>query len=246
MRKPLLSVSVDLFSSQSKKKKKRRRRRICLQCRRSKFNPWVRKIPWRRVWLPLQVHLPGEFHGQRSLVDYSPSDCKESDRTKRLTFAHFFTLLLAGSDSLEKTTSLLLSGEELLASILGAELNGSIRLSVSRTHACVGVSCFWYSDPCPNLPGAPRDRQLLLFPLKRQFSSLGLEQGKDCQQSNLGWWEHLTASWNQFSTSPHSFSFFPSHWLLVCLASPITEDSDIPWVCCWLSLLIWDSGFGST
>ena len=75
-------------------------------------------------------------------MDYSPWSCKESDRTKRLTLAHFFTLLLAGSDSLEKTTSLLLSGEELLASILGAELNGSIRLSVSRTHACVGVSCF--------------------------------------------------------------------------------------------------------
>ena len=27
------------------------------------------------------VFLPGEFHGQRSLVDYSPWDCKESDTT---------------------------------------------------------------------------------------------------------------------------------------------------------------------
>ena len=24
--------------------------RICLQCRRPGFNPWVRKIPWRRAW----------------------------------------------------------------------------------------------------------------------------------------------------------------------------------------------------
>ena len=31
------------------------------------FNPWVRKIPWRRVWQPTPAFLPGESHGQRSL-----------------------------------------------------------------------------------------------------------------------------------------------------------------------------------
>ena len=31
---------------------------------------------WRRKWQPTQVILPGEFHGQRSLVGYSPWDCK--------------------------------------------------------------------------------------------------------------------------------------------------------------------------
>ena len=36
------------------------------------FNPWVWKIPWRREWLPTPVCLLGEFHGQRSLVGYSP------------------------------------------------------------------------------------------------------------------------------------------------------------------------------
>ena len=44
-------------------------KRICLQCRRPRFNPWVRKIPWRRAWA---VFLPGEFYGQRSLAGYSP------------------------------------------------------------------------------------------------------------------------------------------------------------------------------
>ena len=45
-----------------------------LQCRRLKkhgFDPWVWKIPWRRAWLLTPVFLPGEFHGQRSLVGYS-------------------------------------------------------------------------------------------------------------------------------------------------------------------------------
>ena len=41
------------------------------QCRRPGFNPWVRKIPWRRKWQPTPVFLPGESPGQRSLVGYS-------------------------------------------------------------------------------------------------------------------------------------------------------------------------------
>ena len=41
---------------------------VCLQCRRPGFDPWVRKIPWRRKWQPTPVLLPGKFHGQRSLV----------------------------------------------------------------------------------------------------------------------------------------------------------------------------------
>ena len=44
--------------------------------------PWIGKIPWRREWLPTPVFLPGEFHGQRSLIGYSPRGRKESDRTE--------------------------------------------------------------------------------------------------------------------------------------------------------------------
>ena len=41
------------------------------QCRRRGFEPWVRKTPWRRKWQPTAVFLPGESHGQGSLVGYS-------------------------------------------------------------------------------------------------------------------------------------------------------------------------------
>ena len=34
--------------------------------------PWIRKIPWRKNWLPIPVFLPGESHGQSSLSGYSP------------------------------------------------------------------------------------------------------------------------------------------------------------------------------
>ena len=46
-------------------------RRICLPCRRPGFDPWVRKIPWRREWQPTLVFSPGKSHGRRSLTGYS-------------------------------------------------------------------------------------------------------------------------------------------------------------------------------
>ena len=61
-----------------------RQGRICLQYRRPRFDPWVKKIPWRRKWLPTPVFLPGESHGQRSLVGCSPQGHKESDTTEPL------------------------------------------------------------------------------------------------------------------------------------------------------------------
>ena len=58
--------------------------RIHLQCRIPGFDPWVGKIPWRRKWQCTPIFLPGESHGRRSLVGYSPRGRKESDTTERL------------------------------------------------------------------------------------------------------------------------------------------------------------------
>ena len=52
------------------------------------FSPWLGKIPWRKEWQPTPVFFPGEFHGQRSLVDYSPWGHKELDMTEQLTWPH--------------------------------------------------------------------------------------------------------------------------------------------------------------
>ena len=57
---------------------------LACQCRSHKrrgFDPWVGKIPWRRAWQPTPVFLPGESHGQRCRLAYSPW-CDESDMTE--------------------------------------------------------------------------------------------------------------------------------------------------------------------
>ena len=46
------------------------------------FNPWVRKILWRKKWQLTLVSLPGKFQGQRSLAGYIPRGCRESDTTE--------------------------------------------------------------------------------------------------------------------------------------------------------------------
>ena len=50
---------------------------------------WVQSLdqedPWRRAGQSTPVFLPGESHGQRSLVGYSPWGHKELDVTERLS-----------------------------------------------------------------------------------------------------------------------------------------------------------------
>ena len=47
--------------------------------------PGSGRFPWRRKWQCAPVFLPGEFHGEKSLVGYSPWVCKDLDMTKRQT-----------------------------------------------------------------------------------------------------------------------------------------------------------------
>ena len=58
--------------------------RAACQCRRHRFSPQVRKIPWRRKWQPAPVFLSGEIHGQWSLAGYSPWRRKESNTIEQL------------------------------------------------------------------------------------------------------------------------------------------------------------------
>ena len=55
---------------------------------RHRSDPPVWKISWRRAWQPTPVFLPGESHGQRSLVGCIPRGQKELDMTEATEHAH--------------------------------------------------------------------------------------------------------------------------------------------------------------
>ena len=58
---------------------------------------WVQSLGWedpcRRKWQPTPVFLPGESHGRRNLVGYSPWGRKESDMTEQLHFTSLHVIL---------------------------------------------------------------------------------------------------------------------------------------------------------
>ena len=51
--------------------KTKQKKRIFLQSRMPRFDPMVGKILWKRECQPTPLFLPGESHGQRSLVGNS-------------------------------------------------------------------------------------------------------------------------------------------------------------------------------
>ena len=53
--------------------------------RRWGFDPWIRKIPWRKKCQPTPVFLPGEAQGQRTLAGYGSWGHRESDTTEQLS-----------------------------------------------------------------------------------------------------------------------------------------------------------------
>ena len=48
----------------------------------TQFRSLGREDPLEKEWQPTPVFLPGNFHGQRSLVSYSPRGHKELDMTE--------------------------------------------------------------------------------------------------------------------------------------------------------------------
>ena len=63
----------------------------CRKCQKHRFDPYpnlIGKIPWSKQWQLTPVFFPRKFHGQKSMEDYSPCGCQESDMTEH---AHMHT-----------------------------------------------------------------------------------------------------------------------------------------------------------
>ena len=92
-----------------------------MHCGRPGFNPWIRKIPWRRKWQTTPIFLPGKSHGWRSLVGYSPWGHKESDTTEQLHFSEAPRVMQHGGPRLGLTGTYISSASSLTLSSSGWE-----------------------------------------------------------------------------------------------------------------------------
>ena len=55
------------------------------QCKRCRFDPWVRKIPWRRKWHLVPVYLLEKIQWTEEMGELSPWGPKESDTIEQLS-----------------------------------------------------------------------------------------------------------------------------------------------------------------
>ena len=101
----------------------------CRRHRRCRFNPWVRKIPWRRAWQPIPVFLPGKSHGHRSLVSCAPEGHKESNTTEMI----YYTAAVAAK-SLQSCPTLC---DPIDSSPPGSAILGILQ---ARTLECIAIS----------------------------------------------------------------------------------------------------------
>ena len=69
------------------------------RCGRCGFDPWVRKIPWRRNWQPTLALSLGEYCGQRRLAGYSPRGHKESATTEETRHARWLLYFIKSHPS---------------------------------------------------------------------------------------------------------------------------------------------------
>ena len=91
----------------------------CRRCRRPGFDPWVRKIPWRRKWQPNPVFLPGKSHGQWSLAGHRPWGLKETDTTELFKILFDCVILCIASQRQLSSTRWSTNGGEKKKTILG-------------------------------------------------------------------------------------------------------------------------------
>ena len=66
----------------------------CRRYKRCRFDPWVRKVPWRRKWQPAPLFLSGKSHGQRSLVGYIHEVAKNQTWLKQLNNNNYMYVYL--------------------------------------------------------------------------------------------------------------------------------------------------------
>ena len=64
------------------------------RCKRRRFKPWVRKIPWRREWQPTPVFLPGESMDRGSWQATVHGDAESLTWPKRLNTQTYIWLSL--------------------------------------------------------------------------------------------------------------------------------------------------------
>ena len=126
---------------------------------------------WRRQWHPTPVLLPGESHGRRSLVGYSPWGRWESDTTEQLPFHFSLSCIGEGNGNplqcpcLENPRG----GEAWWASIYGVAQSRTRLKRLSSSSSKPLLLIYTMISPCYGLNYAPKFTLLMAWLYARHF-----------------------------------------------------------------------------
>ena len=191
--------------------------RLCLPCRRCRFDPWVGKILWRRKWQPTPVFLPGESMDRRAWRTTESQtwlSMHAQNRPRREPFVHpFFEEHLMVWDSYGSGIALEQRDLKVAAGLESGKKEGleyvSLRGQVERgmrknkdPSACeeaqarrefgrympIAVSCYVWRMPCkPSSTLTPRESLLCSVRLYADGLSQGLPRGWVLFQVSREW-----------------------------------------------------------
>ena len=154
-------------------------------CRRPWFDPCVGRIPCRREWVPTPVFLPGEFHGQRNLLGYSPWGCKESDTNEWLIVWLSYWLSESGSEVAQSCPTLC---DPMDCNLPGSSVHGISQVRILE----------WVVIPFSKGSSPPRDQTWVPGIASRFFTVWATNKAQGCwrRDFNLLGFNMLHEPWN--------------------------------------------------
>ena len=132
-------------------------------CYKNSLEVEVGKNPWKRAWQPTPVSLPGETHGQRSLVGYSPQGCRVGHKWSDLACTQHTHSVVGGREQRK------LGGTGPRGQVTGASTGPTLRL-----RSLPGTPSYYRSGP-PWEGG-----KWEAFPPWTKTAGLSLIQGGSC------------------------------------------------------------------
>ena len=179
----------------------------CRRCRRHGFNPWFRKIPQRRAWQPTPVFLPGESHGQKSLVGHSPrrhSQKRLSTRACARARAHTHTHTHTHSPSRPLHSK---ASQKQLSACTHTDTDTHTHTHTPSQGLCTPLPCVCFLQGFSHAVSSTS-----------RFQNIHIPEGPLARTLSIKW-AHLFPSWSLLKH--HLYLFIPSHLKLYIYYVPL-------------------------
>ena len=206
----------------------------CKRHNRHGFDPWVRKIPWRRAWQPTPEFLPGESHRQRTRWATVHEVIKSWTRLKRLSM-HMGNVLTGTAPSSPVWT---FSSHSSRHPVVFGRIKGRRGLEAAENHSPQSLMSAQKTHQNDSLPRVSFSQAVVVGVGQCKFMNTWLWSHRKEEKQVA--WKHsfLPSSPWWWQKHPRSFALALNPCLIPCSLSGIAKYS----AACWLTGSWWVPG----